>query len=161
MTRPALELRTATPDDVAAMHGVRMAVRENRLADPASIGKDAFLPFLASAGAWVVEVEGEIVGFAALDAANANVWALFVDPAAEGLGIGRALHERMMQWAIEQGLRRLWLTTDPGTRAAQFYQQLGWSEIERTEAGEIRFEREMIPTRIPQSPDRPPDSPLP
>ncbi len=42
---------------------------------------------------WVCESNGEIVGFAIADLDEDNIWALFVKPDFEGLGIGRKLHD--------------------------------------------------------------------
>lgn len=88
---------------------------------------------------WLAEVGGEVVGFAVGRADDGNVWALFVDPAHEGRGIGGALHDRLVPWMFAQGLERLWLTTDPGTRAEGFYRRRGWREAGR-EGVEVRLE---------------------
>jgi GNAT superfamily N-acetyltransferase len=65
---------------------------------------------------------------------------LFVDPQAEGYGIGRALHRRMIDWAQEQGIGRLTLSTGKGTRAVEFYKHAGWAEAGTTADGEALFE---------------------
>ncbi len=61
-------------------------------------------------------------------------------PAFENMGIGRKLHDTMMQWYFEKGKENAWLTTSPGTRAQQFYTTAGWIETGRKENGEIKFE---------------------
>jgi GNAT superfamily N-acetyltransferase len=71
---------------------------------------------------WVVEIQGGIVGFAIANATDGNVWALFVHPDHERRGYGRRLHDVMVSWLWEQGALKLWLTTDPGTRAQGFYE---------------------------------------
>jgi GNAT superfamily N-acetyltransferase len=80
-----------------------------------------------------------VLGFAAVNTDDESVWALFVDAAAEGLGVGRALHQRMLAWAQEQGIRQLTLSTAQGTRAAGFYKRAGWTEAGITPAGEAMF----------------------
>jgi GNAT superfamily N-acetyltransferase len=94
----------------------------------------------------VAEAEGGVIGFAALDAARGNVWALFVSPSAEGRGAGRALHYRLLAAAAGEGVERLWLTTGPDTRAAGFYRKLGWEPGGTADTGETRFERH-VPAR--------------
>ncbi|WP_244499462.1 GNAT family N-acetyltransferase [Rhizobium sp. AC44/96] len=47
--------------------------------------------FIANPGLWVWQEGGDISGFSAADPRNGYVWALFVDNAAAGRGIGRAL----------------------------------------------------------------------
>jgi GNAT superfamily N-acetyltransferase len=119
-------LRQATIDDIAGMHHVRVAVRENRLSDPGRITPSDYAAAIESLGrGWVAEVDGEIVAFA-VGYASGNIWALFVHPDHEGRGHGRALHAQMVDWLWSLGLGRLWLTTAPGSRAEGFYRSLGW-----------------------------------
>ena len=133
-------IRLATNADIAAMHAIRLAVRENRLAEAGIISLDSYQPYVDDRAVWVAVAAGRIAGFAALVAAGASVWALFVDPAAEGLVIGRALHRHLLAAAATRDLRRLHLTTSPGTRAADFYRAAGWMESGMTD-GELRFTR--------------------
>lgn len=141
--RTDLLLRVATRDDVDALHRVRLAVRENRLSRPDRVTHADYVEHLERRGrGWLAEVDGVVVGFAVGRAGDGNVWALFVDPEHEGRGIGRALHDEMVAWMFAQGLERLWLTTDPDTRAARFYARSGWTATVRTDDGEQRFELE-------------------
>ena len=89
---------------------------------------------------WVIEVDGTIVAFAVGDAGNASIWALFVEPGYEGRGFGRRLHDAMVDWLWRQGHERLWLTTDPGTRAYRFYEAAGWRPVGPASHGEVRLE---------------------
>jgi GNAT superfamily N-acetyltransferase len=125
--------RPAQPGDVAGMQSVRGAVRENRLVSTV-IAEDDYLAHMREpsgdrACSWVVEVKGEVVAFAAVDAREGNVWALFVHPEHEGRGMGRELHDVMIAWAWSRGAARLWLTTAPRTRAQKFYERAGWSLV--------------------------------
>jgi GNAT superfamily N-acetyltransferase len=123
------------------MHRVRTDVRENRLYDPERIKEASYLPYIAAGSAWVAETNTGIAGFAVLDAPARKVWALFIAPDAEGAGIGRALHQHMMDWAREMGLERLSLSTENGSRAVNFYSQAGWQQSGFTAEGEVLFER--------------------
>lgn len=138
-----VQVRAATAADVAAMHQIRLAVRENELGERTRITERDYLSFVNAGSAWAAETSDGIAGFAALDAASRNVWALFVAPDRERVGVGRALHDHMLIWASAQGLRTLWLTTSPGTRAESFYRRCGWVEAGPTESGELRFERKL------------------
>ena len=135
-----LIIRAACAADVPAMHLVRNKVRENRLSSPQRVSEASYLPYVKAGCTWVAEMPVGVVGFAALDAAAKSVWALFIDPDAQGIGIGRALHGRMLTWAQEQGFERLTLSTGKGTRAAQFYKRAGWTETGTTPDGEAIFE---------------------
>ncbi len=142
------------------MHRIRMAVRENRLADPLAVQPDHYVPMLATRGrGWVAEHDGAIAGFAIADRARSSIWALFVDPDREGAGHGRALHRRMMDWLFAQGVATAWLTTDPGTRAERLYRAAGWSPA-GLERGEDRYElnRDDWVEREMQALPAPPDS---
>lgn len=81
---------------------------------------------------FLAEDGGVCVGFAAcgFDPWNRRLvlWHLYVDPAARGRGVARALVERVAELGGELGARRLWLETSnlnvPGVAA---YRALGFS----------------------------------
>jgi GNAT superfamily N-acetyltransferase len=134
--------RVATVADVGAMHRVRMSVRENALRNPDLVRREHYEAMLEREGrGWVCEIEGAIVGFAIADLARSNVWALFVDPAHERLGIGRRLHDLLLEWMFANGAERVWLSTARGTRAEEFYARAGWTAVGSEPSGEVRFER--------------------
>ncbi len=134
-------IRIATEADIPEMHRIRLAVRENRLSDPESVRPDHYRALMDEGGrGWVAETGGRIVGFAVGDRPRSNVWALFVDPGFEGRGAGRQLHDRMMEWFFTSGADRVWLGTDPGTRAARFYEAAGWTPSGPRPNGEHRYE---------------------
>lgn len=134
-------LRLATRSDIPGMHRVRLAVRENRLVSTVVTEAD-YRPAIEETGrGWVIEADGRIVAFAVGNRETGNIWALFVDPGHERRGYGRQLHGEMVDWLHAQGLKRLWLTTEPGTRAERFYEEAGWSRTGVTPQGELRFER--------------------
>jgi GNAT superfamily N-acetyltransferase len=123
------------------MHRIRTAVRENQLRNPALVQPQHYRPLLSEHGrGWVAEVRGRIVGFAVADLTRSNVWALFVDATFEGKGIGRQLHDIMMDWLFASGAERVWLATDPGTRAERFYRSAAWRYAGTQPTGEVRFE---------------------
>lgn len=122
------------------MHRVRMSVQENRLVSIQLTEAD-YVDAIESRGqGWVIEVDGTIVAFAIGDASNGSIWALFVEPAYEGRGFGRQLHDEMVNWLWGRGHERLWLTTDPGTRAQRFYEAAGWQPVGTSARGEVRLE---------------------
>ena len=136
-----MELRLALEADIPAMQLVRGAVRENVLRDPTRVTTEDYRAMLRERGrGWVAEVAGHIVGFAVADLSSSNVWALFVEPGHEGLGIGRRLHDVLLDWMFAQGVPSVWLTTDPGTRAERFYRRARWRQVAVQPNGELRFE---------------------
>jgi GNAT superfamily N-acetyltransferase len=134
------QLRQATRDDLAGIWRVRYSVRENTLA-PGRIEDDEVIAQLETTGrGWVVEEDGEIVAFAIGDASGANVWALFVDPRAEGRGYGSRLHDTMVEWLWTHGLTTLWLDTGADTQARGFYERRGWRCTGLRDNGQVRLE---------------------
>lgn len=133
-------MRQARSADVPAMHRVRLSVLENRLVSRRLAEQDYLVEIEVTGRGWVIESEGNIVAFAVGNAATGGIWALFVEPAHEGKGYGRQLHDTMVAWLWEQGHDRLWLTTESGTRAARFYEAAGWRQTAVTDDGELRYE---------------------
>lgn len=133
-------LRQARREDVSAIHRVRAAVRENRLVSTVITEADTINAIEILGRGWVIELDGEIAGFAIGNTTNSNIWALFVNPEHEGRGYGRRLHDAMVAWMWDQGLKQLWLSTEPGTRAQRFYEVAGWKDVGMTKGGEVRFE---------------------
>jgi GNAT superfamily N-acetyltransferase len=134
-------LRQAVASDVTGIQRVRQSVRENRLVS-AVISDEQVREAIEQTGrGWVIEFEGAVVAFAIGNATSGNIWALFVHPDYEGRGYGRLLHDTMVSWLWSRGLKRLWLTTEQGTRAQRFYEAAGWRLGGETERGEARYER--------------------
>ena len=124
----ALRLRRATVDDIPAMSRIRLAVKENALANPARITEAMYRDYLDALGrGWVAEQDGEIVGFSFADRTDASIWALFVDPGREGLGAGKRLLRLAVDWLFEIGHDELRLGTQAHTRADRFYAAQGWT----------------------------------
>jgi GNAT superfamily N-acetyltransferase len=140
MNTPEMLIRQAVAADIAGMHRVRMSVLENRLVSRQLSEQDYLVEIETTGRGWVVEQHGTIVAFAIGNAVEGSIWALFVAPGHEGKGHGRQLHKVMVAWLWEQGHDRLWLTTDPGTRAARFYERAGWRTVGTSASGELRYE---------------------
>ena len=116
-------------------------MHENILSDPALVTDADCAEYLETRGrGWVCEVEQEIVGFAIADLRDHNVWALFVTPDFEHRGIGKKLHDLMLNWYFNKTNVKIWLGTAPATRAEKFYRKAGWTENGLHEKGEIKFE---------------------
>jgi|SRR5450631_136935 GNAT superfamily N-acetyltransferase len=130
-------IRRARPDERERITEIRSAVQENRLTDP-TLDED-YAWFEEHAGIWVWEEDGQILGFSAGDTRDGTIWALFVDPASERRGIGRALFEAACDTLRRAGHRTAMLTTDPGTRAERFYRAAGWNAVGTSSRGELIF----------------------
>jgi GNAT superfamily N-acetyltransferase len=111
------------------------------LSDPALVPDKDVEDYITSRGkGWVCEMDGAVTGFAIIDLVDHNVWALFIQPGYDKKGIGRKLHDEMINWYFRQTKEPVWLGTSPGTRAETFYRKAGWKEVGTHGKGEIKFE---------------------
>lgn len=133
--------RVADIKDITQIQVVRNAVKENMLPDPALVPDKDVEEYITNRGkGWVCEVNDKIVGFAIADLKANNVWALFVHPDFEAMGIGKKLHQIMMDWYFSKTKDKIWLGTDPDSRAYKFYKMQGWKEVGTHGEIEIKFE---------------------
>lgn len=143
-----IQIRAAETADVAGIFHVRISVNENVLsmAELAEMGitKDSITQMIEDdLCAWVAVQGREIVGFSMIDAVVGSLFAVFVLPSHEGLGIGR----RLVEAAEKQLFTRHtagWLETGRTTRAAGFYRHLGWTDEQDAGNGDIRLEKRRI-----------------
>jgi GNAT superfamily N-acetyltransferase len=132
--------REATIADIKQIQEVRNSVKENMLSDPALVSDEDCVIFLTQKGkGWVCEINSEIVGFAIVDLKENNIWALFIKPESAQSGIGKRLHQLMMDWYFSQTDETVWLGTAADTRAAEFYRRRGWNEA-GLHGKELKFE---------------------
>ena len=133
--------REATVEDIEQIQVVRNSVKENMLSNPALVTDADCEDYIIRRGkGWVCLVDDRVVGFSIADLVDHNIWALFIHPDHEGRGIGRTLHDMMMDWYFQQTDITVWLSTSPGTRADRFYRKRGWKEAGVYGKGETRFE---------------------
>lgn len=136
-----MSIREAQVIDIPQIQIVRNSVTENTLSNPNLVTDEDCVEFLTKRGkGWVFEIDGTIVGFSIVDLEQNNVWALFVDPGFDKQGIGKLLHDTMMDWYFDQTTKDIWLGTSPNTRAEQFYRKAGWIERGKHGSDEIKFE---------------------
>jgi len=136
----SLIFREACLPDIAQIREIRATVTENVLSDPERIPAKMIEDYLTILGkGWVCESDGRILGFSFAASRSQSIWALFVRPEYEGIGIGRRLLALATGWLFDHGAARVVLGTAPDTRADRFYRAQGWSRGELLENGEIFF----------------------
>jgi GNAT superfamily N-acetyltransferase len=132
-------IRRAQTKDVPQLMRIRASVRENILSDPAKVPASLVVEFIGHSGIWLWEENGAVLGFAAADTRDGSIWALFIEPAAEGRGIGRALLPRALDDLRAKGWKQARLSTDADSRADRFYRRNGWTPRELLPNGERLF----------------------
>src|SRR5690242_18549091 len=98
-----LIFREATVEDIPQIQVVRNAVLENRLSNPALVPDSDCEDYITVRGkGWVCIADNHVVGFSIVSITDRNVWALFVQPGFDKQGIGKILHDDMMDWYFNQ-----------------------------------------------------------
>ncbi|MES2074219.1 MAG: GNAT family N-acetyltransferase [Pseudomonadota bacterium] len=148
---PSAIFRQATVADIPAMSRIRLAVRENTLADPSRITQQMYLDYLERLGrGWVAEVHGEIAGFCYAASQDASIWALFIAPEHEGRGCAKRLLALAVGWLFELGNDEVQLSTAANTRADRFYAVQGWSRGPLTGATDVQYRVRKTPAKPSQ-----------
>lgn len=94
---------------------------------------------------WLAELDGRPVAFAMVDLAEGEVFALFVLPSHENLGLGRQLMA-VAEAALFEHHDTLFLITDgrDQIRANGFYQRLGWAVVDTAEGDDVRYQKHKV-----------------
>ena len=123
-----MRIRPAQPGEAAAITALALRSKAHWGYD------EAFMARAATELRWdegdlrrlvvhVAERDGALLGFSAVDLAGAELEALFVEPAAIGTGVGRALLATACAAARAHGVDSLALDADPEAEA--FYVRMG------------------------------------
>jgi GNAT superfamily N-acetyltransferase len=138
-----IHIRAAVPADVNGIFTVRTSVNENILTREAlqdmGITEATVREMIEAELCTWVALDGEIIiGFSMILSDEGCLFAAFVLPTYEGRGIGKALVD-----VAEQQLflthEQIWLETEKHSRAAGFYQRLGWVQEAELSGGDARF----------------------
>lgn len=141
----ATRIRLATIEDVDCIFDIRTSVCENHLsrAELAQMGitdETIEQAIAAEDATWIAEVDGTPVGFAMADAEEGSVFAAFIKPEWEGMGLGRQLMEHAERFLFARH-DTLWLETDGSSRVHGFYRRLGWLPVKTLENGDGRLQK--------------------
>ena len=136
-TASPMHIRRAVPDDVTAVKAVveaAYALYVPRIGrEPAPMTAD-YAGLVAADDVWVGETDGHVVGVLVIRASGdaLELENVAVDPAAQGLGHGRALVAFAETHARELGLEAVELYTNEAmTENIELYPRLGYAETTR------------------------------
>ena len=135
-----MNFRQAIPEDIPQIQIVRNSVKENQLSNPNLIPDELVEEFITKRGkGFVCEIDDIIVGFSIVDFVENNVWALFLLPEFEGKGIGKKIHQLMLDEYFSKTKETIWLSTEANSRAETFYKKQGWKNA-GFHGNEVKFE---------------------
>ena len=135
-----MNYRKATIEDISQIQIVRNSVKENQLSNPNLISNEMVEEFITKRGkGFVCEIDDKIVGFSIVDFVKNNVWALFILPNFERKGIGKKLHQLMLDEYFSKTKETIWLSTEANSRAETFYKKQGWKNA-GFHGNEVKFE---------------------
>ncbi len=115
-----IELRAATEADSVRLQEIEVAAGEqfrtvglSDVADHDPFTVEELSAYADGGRSWVAVDGGHIVGYVVVDRVGtaAHIEQVSVVPEAQGQGIGRTLIDRVREWAAENGLRALTLTS--------------------------------------------------
>jgi GNAT superfamily N-acetyltransferase len=141
-----MQTRVAQLDDIETLFVIRTSVVENHQSreEIAALGitpESVARMLQTDCCAWIAEIDAQAIAFAIANATEQTILGMFVLPAYEGRGAGRALMELAETWLCSKGCDQIWLLTgnDPNLRAYGFYQHLGWVMAGVQKDGEMKF----------------------
>lgn len=132
-----IALKRAAAADIPALWALRTAAVRQSCASHYSAHQIAlwsaappppgYQALAAGGGAVLAEREGALLGYAMLNRGQAEVDAVFVDPACAGQGVGKMLLGALERMAAAHGLRRLGLFAS--LNAVAFYRAAGFVAV--------------------------------
>jgi GNAT superfamily N-acetyltransferase len=145
-------IRRATPDDAAAIaavqartwrHAYADIVEPERMPTPEQQAPRFAERIAEGAEVYVFDQDGRIAGFAALD--GNELRAIYVDPPAQGAGVGTALLAAAVDGLQAAGHDEAFLWTfEANGLARAFYERHGWQLVPGRQerlAPEVRYRR--------------------
>ncbi|MGD1857701.1 MAG: GNAT family N-acetyltransferase [Leptolyngbyaceae cyanobacterium] len=149
-----MNIRTAQQSDIDRLFEIRTSVVENHqsreeIAELGITPESVRNMLETDCCAWVAELDHQTVGFSIANATEKAIFGIFVLPAFERRGVGRALMQAAESWLWSKDIEEIWLVTgnDPSLRAYGFYQYLGWIPVGVEPDGDFRGEMRFIKKR--------------
>ena len=150
-----MNIRVAQRDDIETLFEIRTSVVENyqsreEIAELGITPKSVAAMLETDCCAWIAEIDAQPIGFSIANAAEKTIFGIFILPAFEGRGAGRALMHAAENWLWFKGSEEIWLVTgnDPSLRAYGFYLHLNWIPVGIESSGDFKGEMKFIKRRV-------------
>lgn len=150
-----MNIRIAQRDDIETLFEIRTSVVENyqsreEIAELGIAPESVSTMLETDCRAWIAEIGDQPIGFSIANATEKTIFGIFILPAFEGRGAGRALMQAAENWLWSKGIEEIWLVTgnDPILRAYGFYQHLDWLPVGVESGGDFRGEMKFIKRRV-------------
>ncbi|EFL91080.1 putative acetyltransferase [Candidatus Regiella insecticola LSR1] len=118
------EIRFSVEENIVHPHQIQYLLRNQALDD------------ITQGGGWICKNGNEYVGFCmGIFIPDPIIGGLFVKPEYQSQGIGKCLLKKVTEWMFFNGAKEIKLTTDPLSKAEEFYQRQGWKKGELDEYG--------------------------
>lgn len=149
-----MNILIAQPDDVETLFEIRTSVVENyqsreEIAELGITPESVAKMLETDCCAWIAEIEERSIGFSIANVTEKTIVGMFVLPAFEGQGVGRALMQAAETWCWSKEIEEIWLLTgnDPSLRAYGFYLHLNWIPVGVESDGDFKGEMKFIKKR--------------
>jgi GNAT superfamily N-acetyltransferase len=139
-------VRPAWPSDGPALRRIERSAGErfrtvglSDVADDQPASQEVLARYAADGRSWVaIDDAGTPIGYVLVDVVdgNAHVEQVSVDPGHQGVGVGRALLERVRAWAAAGAMPAVTLTTFADVAwNAPLYRDLGFRDLDEDDVG--------------------------
>lgn len=149
-----MNIRIAQENDIDTLFEIRTSVVENyqsrqEIAELGITPESVIKMLETDCCAWVAEIDNRPIGFSIANATEQTIFGIFVLPAFEGQGAGRALMQAAENWLWSRGMEEIWLVTgnNPGLRAYGFYLHLDWIPVGVESDGDFIGEMKFVKRR--------------
>ena len=149
-----MDIRIAQKNDIGTLFDIRTSVVENyqsrqEIAELGITPESVSQMLDTDCCAWVAEIDNRPIGFSIANAIEKTILGMFVLPAFQGQGAGRALMQAAEHWLWSRGIEEIWLVTgnDPSLRAYGFYLHLDWIPVGVESDGDFVGEMKFVKRR--------------
>jgi hypothetical protein len=120
------------------MQRIRALVKGNRLTSRALSEAHHLQAIERDGRGWVIDVDGQVLGFAIANSVTGNIWTLFVDPEHE-VRIMAVAYTMRWSMAVVAGSAPTLAHNGGSDSRQRFYESAGWCFADKVDNGELRY----------------------